>query len=242
MSTFFISDLHLEESRPHVTKAFLRFLFNQAAKADALYILGDLFEAWIGDDDDSEFVGHIKQAMVRFSESGVPTYFVHGNRDFLIGDEFAEQTGITLLEESTVVEVYDRRVLLMHGDTLCTEDREYMEFRSQVRSPMWQSQVLAQPLETRRQLAAQLRQQSQSMNAMKAEDIMDVTPSEVVSVMQAEQVEYLIHGHTHRPQKHAVDLASGKGERYVLGDWGDSGWYLSAEPDQWSLVCFDIAK
>lgn len=242
MSTLFISDLHLDETRPQVTKAFLRFLLNQASTADALYILGDLFEAWIGDDDDSEYINHIKDALIRFGESGVPTYFIHGNRDFLIGEQFAEQTGITLLQESTVVELYDRKVLLMHGDTLCTEDTEYMKFRAQVRSAAWQAQVLSQPLEVRRQMAQQLREQSQSMNAMKAEDIMDVTPAEVVDVMQAEGVNYLIHGHTHRPDVHLVGLAGGQGHRYVLGDWSANGWYLNAEPDNWSLLSFDIAN
>ncbi|WP_317928773.1 UDP-2,3-diacylglucosamine diphosphatase [Halioxenophilus sp. WMMB6] len=240
MSTLFISDLHLDESRPQITKAFLRFLFNQASKADALYILGDLFEAWIGDDDDSEFVLHIKEAINRYAAAGVPTYFLHGNRDFLIGERFAEETGITLLNESTVVNLYDTPVLLMHGDTLCTTDSEYLEFRAQVRSPAWQAQVLSQPLAVRREMAKQLRAQSKSMNAMKAEDIMDVTPSEVVAQMQAEHVTKLIHGHTHRPNRHIVDLGTSQGERIVLGDWGDQGWYLNVEPDQWSLVNFPI--
>lgn len=240
MSTLFISDLHLDATRPHITKAFLRFLFNQAAKADALYILGDLFEAWIGDDDDSELVVHVKEGLQRFRESGVPTYFIHGNRDFLVGERFAEETDITLLAETTVVDLYDEPVLLAHGDTLCTGDVDYMKFRAQVRAPAWQNQVLSQPLAVRRQMAEQLRQQSQSMNAMKAEDIMDVTPSEVVNLMENEGVRRLIHGHTHRPGRYPVELNNGPGERIVLGDWGDKGWFLSVAPDQWSLNDFDI--
>lgn len=240
MSTLFISDLHLDPSRPQITKAFLRFLFNQAAQAESLYILGDLFEAWIGDDDDSEFVLHIKEALQRFSQSGVPTYFLHGNRDFLVGEQFAEDTGITLLEETTVVDLYDEKVLLAHGDTLCTRDVEYLEFRSMVRSQAWQAQVLSQPLAVRRQMAADLRNKTQSMTAMKADDIMDVTPSEVVAIMQTEGVKKLIHGHTHRPNRHQVTLDSGLGERVVLGDWCEKGWYLNVEPDHWSLVNFPI--
>ncbi|BFM07121.1 UDP-2,3-diacylglucosamine diphosphatase [Halioxenophilus aromaticivorans] len=240
MSTLFISDLHLDESRPHVTKAFLRFLFNQGANADALYILGDLFEVWIGDDDDSEFIGHIKDALQRYRETGVPTYFIHGNRDFLIGKQFAEDTGITLLDENTVVDLYDEPVLLCHGDALCTQDVEYMAFRNQVRNPVWQAQVLAQPLAVRRQMAAELRTKTKSMSAMKADDITDVTPSEVVAVMQAENVQRMIHGHTHRPDRHCVDLGKSQGERIVLGDWESQGWYLNVEPDNWNLTPFTI--
>ncbi len=240
MSTLFISDLHLDESRPHITKAFFRFLFNQAANVDALYILGDLFEVWIGDDDDSEFVRHVKEALQRYRESGVPTYFIHGNRDFLIGNGFAEDTGITLLEETTVVDLYDEPVLLTHGDALCTQDVEYMEFRNQVRNPVWQAQVLAQPLAVRRQLAADLRAKTKSMSAMKADDITDVTPTEVIALMQAEQVKRMIHGHTHRPDRHQVTLGTSVGERIVLGDWESQGWYLNVEPDNWTLTPFTI--
>ena len=240
MSTLFISDLHLDESRPHITKAFLRFLFNQAANADALYILGDLFEIWIGDDDDSAFVAHIKEALQRYRESGVPTYFIHGNRDFLIGEQFAEDTGITLLDDTTVVDLYDESVLLTHGDSLCTLDLEYMAFRKQVRDPQWQAQVLSQPLPVRRALAADLRQKTQSMSAMKAADITDVTPDEVVALMQSENVTKLIHGHTHRPDRHSVRLEQVTGERVVLGDWEEQGWYLNVKPDNWSLTPFAI--
>lgn len=240
MSTLFISDLHLEESRPQITKAFLRFLFNQAAHADALYILGDLFEAWIGDDDDSEYIQHIKEALLRYSESGVPTYFIHGNRDFLIGEKFAEQTGMILLDETTVVNLYDEPVLLMHGDTLCTRDTEYMAFREQVRSPQWQGQMLQQPLAVRRQLAEKLRSESRSMSASKAEDIMDVTPEQVTLVMEEEKVQKLIHGHTHRPNRHSLTINNKPAERIVLGDWEETGWYLSVQPDQWDLVSFPI--
>lgn len=240
MSTLFISDLHLDETRPHITKAFLRFLFNQAANADALYILGDLFEVWIGDDEDSAFAQHIKEALQRYRESGVPTYFIHGNRDFLVGQKFADDTGVSLLDDTTVVDLYDEPVLLTHGDALCTQDTEYMAFRKQVRDPNWQAQILAQPLAIRRQMATELRQQTKSMSAMKAEDIMDVTPSEVISLMQSENVAKLVHGHTHRPARHPVELDNKTGERIVLGDWESQGWYLNVEPDNWSLTPFNI--
>ncbi|GAB2188858.1 UDP-2,3-diacylglucosamine diphosphatase [Sessilibacter sp. MAH2] len=241
MSTLLISDLHLEESRPQITKAFFRFLSTQASDVDALYILGDLFEAWIGDDDDSEFVRQVKEALLRFTQSGVPTYFIHGNRDFLIGEKFAEETGVTLLQESTVVNFYDEPVLLMHGDTLCTLDQQYMAFREQVRSAQWQAQILSQSIEARRQIAAQLRNQSASMSSNKAEDIMDVTPEEVTSVMNREKVTKLVHGHTHRPARHEFNLGKKPAERIVLGDWDQNGWYLEVKPDNWQLHQFSLS-
>lgn len=228
MSIFFISDLHLSPQQPAIATAFASFLEGTAAAASHLYILGDFFDAWIGDDDDDRFVQQIKEQLHTYARSH-PVSFLQGNRDFLIGDQFASDTGIQLLDEETVIDLFGRKTLLMHGDTLCIDDVEYLEFRQMVRSPAWQQQVLSLPLSHRRALAADLRDKSKSMNAMKAEDIMDVSGPEVERVMQRHEVDLLIHGHTHRPARHQLELPSGQAERIVLGDWGELGWYLRGD-------------
>ncbi len=199
-----------------------------AASADALYILGDFFEVWIGDDDDSPFNHSIIRILRDYRDNGGLLYFMVGNRDFLIGEGFAKQTGAQLLTDPTVIDLYGKKVLLMHGDSLCTLDTEYMAFRQQARSEPWQSQLLSQPLEVRRQIAKDLREQSQSMNSLKADDIMDVTPEEVDRSMSDHGVNLMIHGHTHRPARHSLD--DGNRERIVLGDWHEDAWWLIAEP------------
>jgi UDP-2,3-diacylglucosamine hydrolase len=227
MRTLFISDLHLSDHHPKILQGFLGFLDKNKPNSDALYILGDFFDAWIGDDDDNPTLNDLKNRLQKFSQS-CPIYFIHGNRDFLIGNTFAQATGINILNELTTIGLNDQPVLLMHGDTLCTQDTEYLKFRAMVRNPAWQHQVLSLPLPQRRQMAADLRQKSQSLNAMKAEDIMDVTPAEVERIMCEQQVTILIHGHTHRPGHHLTTLANGQhAERWVLGDWTDErGWCL----------------
>lgn len=235
MSTYFISDLHLEDTRPQVFGALIKFLQTTAAGADALYILGDFFNAWIGDDDDQGFAGDVKAILKGYTDTGVATYFMHGNRDFLIGKDFAQDTGLTLLPESYVADLYGHKTLLMHGDSLCTRDTEYMQLRQQLRSPLWQQQILGLPLAQRRLLAADLRQKSRSMTAMKAEDIMDVTPEEVEKVLTEHDVTTLIHGHTHRPAVHTLALAGTNAERVVLGDWEQSLWYYRVDSKGASL-------
>ncbi len=234
MATLFISDLHLQPSQPRLLDACLRFFDEQAKNAEALYILGDLFEAWVGDDDDAPWIGDFANALHQLGKSGTRVYFMHGNRDFLVGKNFAQRCSMQLLDDSAVIDLYGRPTLLMHGDTLCTEDTEYLAFRAQVRNPLWQQQVLAAPLEQRRLLAAQLRAKSKEAASNKAEDIMDVTPAEVARVMQENGVDLLIHGHTHRPTRHALTIVGKPAERIVLGDWreGDGMWYLRAERDQ----------
>ena len=231
VTTLFISDLHLQPSQPRLLDACLRFLTEQARAIDALYILGDLFEAWIGDDDDAPWLHDFAAALQRVNESGTKLFFMHGNRDFLLGEHFAMRCGMQLLPEATVIDLYGRPTLLMHGDTLCTEDVGYMKFRAQVRNPQWQQMILAMDLAQRRVLAANLRQQSQMAGSNKAEDIMDVTPAEVVNVMQAHGVDLLIHGHTHRPARHELIVSGKPTQRIVLGDWreGESMQYVRAE-------------
>lgn len=227
-----ISDLHLDADRPQHLAALNALLTRHAGKADALYVLGDLFEAWIGDDDDSAFNLAAIAAFRQFSESGSQLYFMHGNRDFLLGERFCADTGGTLLNEGHVADFYGTQVLLMHGDSLCTLDEKYQTFRRMVRHPDWQADMLAKPLEQRRMMAQMMRMQSAQGNSNKASNIMDVTPDEVERVMDAAGVSHLIHGHTHRPAVHDVTLSSGNGTRWVLGDWGMLGWQIVANSDK----------
>ncbi|MDQ2078006.1 UDP-2,3-diacylglucosamine diphosphatase [Marinimicrobium sp. ABcell2] len=240
MTTLFISDLHLHESRPHITEGFQRFLREQAQSAEALYILGDFFDAWVGDDDDSPLALETAADLRQLSDQGVGIYLMHGNRDFLLGGDFASAAGAKLIDDPTTIQLGDRRALLMHGDSLCTRDVEYMAFRAQMRSPQWQAQALAQPLAARRQLATELRNHSKSMTSMKAEDIMDVTPEEVVRVMEEANVDLLIHGHTHRPDRHQLTVNDKPAERIVLGDWHDHGWCVRAEGSELSLESWPL--
>lgn len=233
--TLFISDLHLDDKRPDILRAFLHFLEREAPAAQALYILGDLFEAWVGDDDDSPLADTCRSALRRVSESGTRVYFMHGNRDFLLGERFAADTGSELLPDPCVVDLYGTPTLLMHGDSLCTADTAYMELRQQVRSPEWQQSLLAQPLTQRRQLARQLRTASAEANSNKAEDIMDVTPAAVREVMAAHRCQRLIHGHTHRPAVHDLAIEGQAAQRIVLGDWDSHRWVLRVDEDGFSL-------
>lgn len=240
MASYFISDLHLHESRPEVTRAFFNFLSNHAQGADALYLLGDIFEAWIGDDDDAELATEVRQALKTYASDGHPLFFMRGNRDFLVGDVFCADTGATLLEDPTLIDLYGTPSLLMHGDTLCTDDVDYIAFRKQARDPAWQGGLLSQPLAVRRQLAAQLRAQSASLSAMKAEDIMDVNAQEVARVLTQHQCLRLIHGHTHRPKRHTIEVNGQAAERIVLGDWHHQLWYLRADASGLELVAEGI--
>ncbi len=229
MTTLLISDLHLHRGAPEIAEGFLRYLDREARHADALYILGDFFEAWIGDDYQGEFEMRILEALARLTQGGTRLYFMHGNRDFLIGDGFADATGATLLPDPSLIELGTGRgrALLMHGDSLCTRDEAYMRFRAMARDPQWQAQILAMPVEQRLELAKSLRSQSGEANSNKAEDIMDVTPEEVRTVMAEHGVRTLIHGHTHRPDVHELEIDGRPAQRIVLGDWQpDHGWEI----------------
>lgn len=240
MTTYFISDLHLHSPDSLVYSGFRDFLRAKSADADALYILGDFFDAWIGDDDETPFINEVKDLLRAFSYKA-PVYLCVGNRDFLLGERFAEETGVQLLRDETVIDLCGERVLLVHGDALCTDDTEYMQFRAMVRNPEWQQKVMSLPLDQRRQMAAGLRAQSKSLNAMKAEDIMDVNQSAVEQCMEKHAVKRLIHGHTHRPSRHEISLSDGSlAERIVLGDWNATGWCIKADDDI-ELMEFDLA-
>ena len=236
MTTLFISDLHLDDSRPAVTEAFIRFLREQASCARALYILGDLFEVWVGDDDDSELVARCSAAMAELSERGVDCFIQHGNRDFLIGEDFCKATGFTLLEDPAVVELQGEPTLLMHGDLLCIDDHAYMEWRKKCRSAAFQAEFLAQPLEARRAIVVGLRQQSMEANSNKAEDIMDVNDGEVIRYLETHGSQRLIHGHTHRPKTHDIVANTKAAQRWVLGDWESTFVYLRADENGLQLI------
>lgn len=229
MTTLFISDLHLDASRPQITRLFLEFLATEARQARVLYILGDFFEAWIGDDDPDPHNAEVMAGVRTLSDSGTPVFFMHGNRDFLIGEGFARQTGCTLLDDPTVVDLESTPTLLMHGDTLCTDDAEYQAFRRQVRDPAWQQAFLARPLAERRAFAAHARAASQTHNAAKADYLMDVNQQEVERVMHAYGVTRLIHGHTHRPAVHRFRVDGEEYTRIVLGDWYEQSSILAAK-------------
>ncbi|MCP5161946.1 MAG: UDP-2,3-diacylglucosamine diphosphatase [Hahellaceae bacterium] len=225
MRALFISDLHLEPAREDITEAFLSFCDSIAPDAQQLYILGDFFEAWIGDDENTPLQIKIKQSLARLSARGVKIFFMPGNRDFLIGQGFADETGITLIPDPLVVDLNGIPTLLMHGDTLCTDDEEYLAFRARIRDPKRIKRLLSLPLVIRKLIARLLRLISKHRNKNKSIYIMDVTPAAVEQAMCTAGVTRLIHGHTHRPAIHKVPLPEGRGERIVLGDWHQQGWY-----------------
>lgn len=229
MSVLFISDLHLEAERPDITRAFLHFLHTRARQAEALYILGDFFEAWIGDDGMDEFQHSIARALREVADGGTRLYLMHGNRDFLIGKAFCREAGCTLLHDPSVIALNGEKVLLMHGDSLCTLDVGYMKLRRWLRNPLSLFILRNLPLAKRHQLARTLRKESRAQTRMKASEIIDVTPEEVLRIMRRHGVRTLIHGHTHRPANHELQLDGQPARRIVLGDWDRQGWALQAD-------------
>lgn len=227
----FVSDLHLDAARPQATAAFQRFLAGPARDAQALYILGDLFEAWVGDDDGSALAAAIGSALRALADSGVHLYFLRGNRDFLLGSDYAARCGMRLLPDPCVVVLHGTPTLLMHGDLLCTADRDYQRFRAMVRAPQWQAQFLAQPLAARAAFAVSARQASQAHQQGLSESITDVEPTAVTHLLQRYGIARVIHGHTHRPAIHTLDLAGRAGQRIVLGDWYTQGSVLRIDAD-----------
>ena len=239
MAALFISDLHLSEERPASNEQLIDFLEGKARSADALYILGDLFEYWIGDDDLEEPYNAVMAGMLRaLTRDGVPVYVMHGNRDFLIGERFCAATGALLLEDPSVIQVGKDRILVMHGDTLCTDDVEYQAWRRTARSTQWQREFLAKSREERRDMILGLRQKSIAVTQAKPADIMDVNDAAVAQALQRHGVSRLVHGHTHRPGRHDVALGGRAGERWVLPDWYGRGGYLEIGTGAPQLVRF----
>jgi UDP-2,3-diacylglucosamine hydrolase len=230
VTVVFISDLHLDDTRPQIVTLFEELLRGTARDAQALYILGDLFESWIGDDDDSEIAGRVARALAELAEGGTAAYFMHGNRDFLLGADYARRAALTLLSDPTVIDLGGERTLLMHGDTLCSDDVEYQKFRGIVRDPQWQRTFLAKPLDERRAFAAQARGESRRHTASTKPEIMDVNSAEVAAAMRRHGVRRLIHGHTHRPATHRFGLDGRGVERIVLGDWYEQSSVLTWPP------------
>lgn len=232
--TYFISDLHLSADRQDINNCLFHFLQKEAINADALYILGDLFEVWIGDDNVTPFSESIAAALKRLSAT-VPIYFIHGNRDFAIRQAFADRAGMTILPEQYVIDLYGRRALLMHGDELCTRDVEYQKFRKKSRSWWWPRLMLLLPLKIRQKIANDGRETSKNNQKQLTAEIMDVTQSEVELAMQRHNVDLLIHGHTHRPNVHKFNINNKPMKRIVLGDWYDQGSILIADTHHLSL-------
>ena len=223
MTTLFVSDLHLEADRPDIADQFLRFLETEALHADALYILGDLFEFWIGDDDPNEHYTWIKQALRKLTKKNVPVFFMHGNRDFMIGDDFANETAITILEDPYVTEIHGEKVLLSHGDIYCTDDVEYQAVRKMTRDPQWQTMMLQKTIEERQAFSEQARAASLAHGKNIGNEITDVNRAAIESAFQQANVKLMLHGHTHRPAVHEVDIDGHVARRIVLGDWYDHG-------------------
>ena len=238
MTTLFIADLHLDPERPAITQLFGCFIDEEAAGADALYILGDLFEAWVGDDDPSDAGAFVAAKLHALAASGVPVHFIHGNRDFLLGADYAARCGMSLLDEPLLIDLYGTRTVILHGDLLCTDDLAYQQFRTQTRDPRWQAQFLAQPLEARLAFAAQARAASKArygelVSAGTAEVVGDVAKDSVDALFATSGVHRMIHGHTHRPAIH--DEGHGN-TRIVLGDWYEQGSVLRVSENGFGLA------
>lgn len=234
--TYFVADLHLAQNRPDITACFLRFLKNDAVQARVLYILGDLFEAWIGDDDDSAYIATIANALLTLANTGTKIYYIHGNRDFLLGKKYAKKSGMILLPEVELIDLYGKSVVIMHGDTLCTRDVAYQAFRKKSRSWWWQAIMTNLPLFVRKKMADNYRKKSAAATANKPQGIMDVTHEEVVSCLAKYHSQLLIHGHTHRPDIHQLRVNNKEAKRIVLGDWYEQGAWLKVTPDQIELM------
>ena len=232
MSIFFISDLHLEQNKPHLTKAFENFINSKVNSHDELFILGDFFEQWIGDDNEDNFIKGIKNILKLKTAEGLKIYFMHGNRDFLIGDKFCKDVGAKLLKDPFIFNLNGKKIMLMHGDSLCTDDKDYQEFRNLVRNKDWQKDFLSKDLKERKEVAKSLREISSLENKTKDEAIMDVNQDEVLRIIENHSIDVLIHGHTHRPYIHDENGVP----RMVLGDWDDFLWFIETSKGDLNLV------
>lgn len=237
MTTLFISDLHLDDRRPAATKAFQEFLQRDAAGVDALYILGDLFEYWLGDDAPTPVGQTVASALNQLNASGVAIYFAHGNRDFLLGEAYAAAAGMVLLPEETVIDLYGAPTLLLHGDSLCTDDVVYQEIRKMLRDPEWQKSFLEKTPQERVAWAMKAREMSADHKDGVSMDIMDVNSDAVADALQRHDVRHMIHGHTHRPAVHETP----DHQRVVMGDWYEQGSVLTVSNDGLSLDALPYA-
>ncbi len=237
MLTVFVSDVHLDPRRADISAQFLTFLQSLPAKTERLFIVGDLFEAWIGDDAPDKLAQQVIESLAAVTNKGIAGFFTHGNRDFLIGEHFAAQTGFRLLGEAELIDCYGQQILLMHGDSLCTDDIEYQKLRMMVRNPQWQTQILSQSVEQRIALAQQMRTASAEQMSTKAEHIMDVNQSAVDHILDEMNTDILLHGHTHRPNIHRYQYDGRERTRLVLGDWYEQGSVI-----YWSAQGYELKQ
>lgn len=235
MKTLFVSDLHLDAASPEIARQFHAFLEGEARSAEALYILGDLFEAWLGDDDPDPAARATVRVLRALTDSGVPVFVMHGNRDFLIGERFCRETGAMLLPDGTVIELYGERAVLMHGDALCTDDASYQRLRRIVRNPVVRALFRIMTLDQRRTLAARMRAGSRAHVGMTAPAIMDVNAEAVAHAFREAGVRTMIHGHTHRPAVHPLEIDGAPAKRIVLGDWYTQGSVLEVSAGGFEL-------
>ena len=236
MSSCFISDLHLDHKREDIKKAFFKFLESEASEFENLYILGDLFEVWIGDDFEDRFTSEIISELKKFSLKNKNIFIMHGNRDFLIGKKFAEKCGAKLITDPLILHKEGKKIMLSHGDIFCTDDLEYQNFKEKVRNEKWQKEFLSKDLKDREEIAKNLRKESAKKNSYKEDYLMDVNKLEVEKIAQENKVEILIHGHVHRPKVHNEVF----GQRIVLGDWDKKYWFISFIGEKISLHSSEI--
>ena len=240
MAIYFISDLHLEPTQKAITDGFLSFI-GSLNDAEELYILGDFFEVWIGDDYSNEYIELINQALQQCAAKGTKIYFMHGNRDFLVGEAWCENAQCELLEESKLITLGDDSILLMHGDSLCTDDLEYMKASFLLRNKQFQTQLLSKPIPERLEFAKKIRSESKESQKGKSYEIMDVNQGAVDEALSSADCSIMIHGHTHRPDIHKWNFEGQDRTRYVLGDWGDKGWFMKWQAgEELKLESFDL--
>jgi len=240
MRYLFISDLHLQPERPDITRAFLHCLESRAREADELYILGDFFEVWLGDDEQSPLATEVINSLAKLSAHGTRVYLMHGNRDFLLGKRFCRAAGCTLLPDPHIAQLNGERVLLMHGDSLCTDDLGYMRMRRMLRNPLSLFILRNLSLNQRRKIGRKLRNESREQTRQKPSDITDVNLGEVAETMRKHGVRRLIHGHTHRPAVHQLVISGEPAQRIVLGDWDRAGWFLLVDENGYQLESFPL--
>ena len=236
MKPRFISDIHLSEDSPHLTNAFKAFLNESKEACTHLFILGDLFEIWIGDDDDNSFNQEIKKILIDFTSNGPETFLMHGNRDFLIGEAFANEVGISILSVPHTLDINGLKTIISHGDFLCTDDVNYIDFRNKVRSEEWQKDFLSKSIDERNEIAKSLRSGSKDATSKKSLDITDANLKTVNDFLQENKPDIFIHGHTHRPKIHEHNIT----KRVVLGDWDELGWYFSVIENELNLKEFKV--
>ena len=231
MSSCFISDLHLDHKRKDIKKAFFKFLESEASGFENLYILGDLFEVWIGDDFEDEFTSEVISELKKFSLKDKNIFIMHGNRDFLLGEKFAKKCGAKLISDPLILNKEEKKIMLSHGDIFCTDDLEYQSFKEKVRNKKWKKEFLSKDLKDREEIAKKLRKESAMKNSKKEDYLMDVNKSEIEKIAQEYEVDILIHGHVHRPKIHDEAF----GQRIVLGDWDQKYWFISLIGEKISL-------